>query len=208
VRARWWLLAGTAVAVFAVDQLTKWWAVEALGDRVIHVVWTLQLRLTYNFGTAFSIAQGRGALISLLALLAVGVLLVTGRRTTRKTSAVALGLIVGGAIGNLTDRAVREGDGFLGGGVVDFIDLQWWPVFNVADAAIVVGAALMILTGWREHALLGDASAEAQPRQEARAADRGPASVAEDSRRVPEPGALDRRRQAGSVARGPTSDGS
>jgi signal peptidase II len=151
VRARWWLLAGVAATVFVVDQLTKWWAREALEERVIHVVWTLQLRLTHNFGTAFSIGQGRGALISLLALGAVAVLLLTGRRATRKTVAVALGLVVGGAVGNLTDRAIRDGDGFLGGGVVDFIDLQWWPVFNLADTAIVLGAGLLIFSGWHEH---------------------------------------------------------
>ena len=64
--------------------------------------------------------------------------------------AVATGLVVGGAIGNLLDRALREGDGFLGGGVVDFIDLQWWPIFNVADTAIVVGAVLLFLSQLRE----------------------------------------------------------
>jgi signal peptidase II len=63
--------------------------------------------------------------------------------------AVAIGLVFGGALGNLIDRAFREGDGFLGGGVVDFIDLQWWPVFNIADAAIVVGALLLFGTQWR-----------------------------------------------------------
>ena len=52
-------------------------------------------------------------------------------------------------MGNLIDRAFRAGDGFLGGAVVDFIDLQWWPVFNVADAAIVVGALLLFGTQWR-----------------------------------------------------------
>lgn len=154
VRTRWWLLAGVAAGVFAVDQLTKWWALEALDERIIHVVWTLQLRLTQNFGTAFSIGQGRGALISLLALLAVAILLRAGRRATLK-AAVPLGLIVGGAIGNLADRAFRDGDGFLGGGVVDFIDFQWWPVFNLADTAIVIGAGLLILTSWQEHVGVG-----------------------------------------------------
>jgi signal peptidase II len=200
VRGHWWLLAGAAVGVFVVDQLTKWWAVEALDDRLIHVVWTLQLRLTYNFGTAFSIAQGRGALISLLALVAVGLLLVTGRRTTRRTSAVALGMIVGGAVGNLTDRAVRDGDGFLGGGVVDFIDLQWWPVFNLADAAIVVGAALMTLTGWREHVVTGGAGHDAGGRHDVRA-DRRSGGVPHGSSGAPEARAVDRVRRAGSVAR-------
>jgi len=103
-----------------------------------------------NFGSAFSLADGRGPLISLLALVVVAVLLRTGRHATRPTMAVALGLVLGGAIGNLIDRAFREGDGFLGGGVVDFVDLQWWPVFNVADSAIVVGAILLFIAQWRE----------------------------------------------------------
>lgn len=145
-RARWDLLGLAAGLVFVTDQLTKWWAVATLDDQIIHIVWTLQLRLTRNFGSAFSLAQGRGALISLLALVAVGFLMATGRRTTRALPAVALGLIVGGAIGNLVDRMFRAGEGFLGGGVVDFIDLQWWPVFNVADMGVVVGACLLVAT--------------------------------------------------------------
>ena len=55
-----------------------------------------------------------------------------------------LGLILGGAIGNVIDRVVRDGDGFLRGRVIDFIDFQWWPVFNVADIAIVVGGVLLV----------------------------------------------------------------
>jgi signal peptidase II len=103
-----------------------------------------------NYGSAFSIGQGRGALISLLALVIVVVLLRSGRYATRPLSALAIGLVVGGAIGNLADRLFREGDGFLGGGVVDFLDLQWWPIFNVADSGIVVGAILLFFTQLRE----------------------------------------------------------
>ena len=150
-RARWPLLFGVAALVLAVDQLTKAWAVAALGDgRIIDLVGSLRLRVTVNYGSAFSLADGRGPLISLLALAVVAVLLRTGRHATQASMAVALGLVVGGAFGNLIDRAFRAGDGFLGGGVVDFVDLQWWPVFNVADAAIVVGAALLFLVQWRE----------------------------------------------------------
>jgi signal peptidase II len=137
-----------AVAVLAADQLTKWWALETLDTRTIDVVWTLRLNLTLNPGSAFSIARGRGAVISLLAIVIVAVLLRTGRYATRPGMAVAIGLVFGGAVGNLIDRAFRAGDGFLGGHVVDFIDLQWWPVFNVADAAIVVGALLLFATQW------------------------------------------------------------
>jgi signal peptidase II len=96
------------------------------------------------------VARGRGAVISLLALAVVAVLLRSGRYATRPGTAVAIGLVAGGALGNLIDRAFRAGDGFLGGGVVDFIDLQWWPVFNLADAAIVVGALLLFGTQWRQ----------------------------------------------------------
>ncbi len=64
-----------------------------------------------------------------------------------KSVVVAVGLVVGGAIGNLIDRAFRTDTGFLKGGVVDFIDLQWWPVFNIADAAIVVGGVMMFWLG-------------------------------------------------------------
>ncbi|HEX8804198.1 MAG TPA: signal peptidase II, partial [Acidimicrobiales bacterium] len=130
----------------AVDQLSKWWAVESLPGRTVHVVWTLQLQLAINRGSAFSVAEGRGAVISLLALVIVGVLLRSGRYATRPLPALAIGLVVGGAVGNLSDRAFRAGEGFLGGGVVDFLDLQWWPVFNVADAAIVTGAILLFAT--------------------------------------------------------------
>jgi signal peptidase II len=62
---------------------------------------------------------------------------------------VAVGMIAGGAIGNLSDRLLRAGDGFLGGGVVDFIDFQWWPVFNVADAAVVLGGLMLVLESVR-----------------------------------------------------------
>ena len=62
---------------------------------------------------------------------------------------MASGLISGGALGNLLDRAFRGDDGFLHGAVIDFIDLQWWPVFNVADACIVVGAILLVIASFR-----------------------------------------------------------
>lgn len=149
-RARWPLLAGIAAGVLTLDQLSKWWAVNALDDRIIDLVGSLRLRLTYNHGAAFSISQGRGALISLLAIVVVGVLVFSGRQATRPLPAVALGMVLGGAIGNLADRAFRQGDGVLGGGVVDFIDLQWWPIFNVADMGVVCGAVLLIAASWRE----------------------------------------------------------
>jgi signal peptidase II len=63
---------------------------------------------------------------------------------------VAAGLVAGGALGNLLDRFLRDGEGLLGGRVVDFIDLQWWPIFNVADIAICTGAGLLAILSFRE----------------------------------------------------------
>jgi signal peptidase II len=71
--------------------------------------------------------------------------------------AVAVGLVLGGALGNLVDRVLRDGSGFLGGAVVDFIDAQWWPVFNVADIAVSVGGVLLVLVSSRPS---GDPSTE------------------------------------------------
>jgi signal peptidase II len=163
-RPRWGLLGGLAVTVLVLDQLTKWWAVSELGDgHAVDVVGSLRFKLAYNTGSAFSLAQGRGALISLLALAVVAVLLRSGRHATRPLAALALGLVVGGAVGNLVDRAFRDGpgdEGFLGGAVVDFIDLQWWPVFNLADSAIVCGAILLVLTSWRDESGESDKSGD------------------------------------------------
>lgn len=77
----------------------------------------------------------------------IAVIVVVSRRLPTTASAVGLGLVLGGAIGNLVDRAIR-GPGF-SGEVVDFIDLQIWPVFNLADSGIVIGAGLLLITGLR-----------------------------------------------------------
>ena len=165
-QARWALLLAVAAVVLALDQLSKAWVVSELGDgRTIELVGSLRLRLTMNYGSAFSLANGRGALISLLALVVVAVLLRTGRHARSPVMAVALGLVVGGALGNLLDRAFRAGDGFLGGGVVDFVDLQWWPVFNLADSAIVVGAIALFVVQWREGEPGADGSTSAASRK-------------------------------------------
>ncbi|MEZ5208643.1 MAG: signal peptidase II [Acidimicrobiales bacterium] len=136
-----------AAIVLALDQLTKWWALATVSDRTIDVVWTLRLHVTHNTGAAFSLfaGSGIGPLIALVAVGIVGVLLWQGRFVTSRLGTVALGMVLGGAVGNLIDRVFR-GDGVLDGAVVDFIDLQWWPVFNVADAAVVVGSILLVGT--------------------------------------------------------------
>ena len=129
-----------AACVVAVDQLTKTWAVNALSSgRVVHVVWTLQFALGYNSGMAFSRATGYGPVIGVVATVAV-VWMLAGSFG----SAVGIALVAGGAAGNLADRMFR-GPGWLRGSVVDFIDLQWWPVFNIADSAITVGGIMLVI---------------------------------------------------------------
>jgi signal peptidase II len=137
-----------AAAVVAVDQVTKAWAVNALDDHDIDVVWTLRLHLTFNGGMAFSQGRGWGPVISVVALVVVVILLASLRKGGSTLSAVAVGLVVGGAAGNVIDRLFRSGNGFLGGEVVDFIDFQWWPVFNVADACIVIGGIILLMTSY------------------------------------------------------------
>ena len=142
------LLAGTAVLLL--DQLTTAWALPALGaGRTIDLVWTLRFRLIFNTGAAFSQGEGLGPLLAILVLVVVGLLVRLGARTGDPVARLCIGVIIGGALGNLADRTFRSGDGFLGGAVVDFVDLQWWPVFNLADAAVVVGGATIVLRGIR-----------------------------------------------------------
>jgi signal peptidase II len=139
------LTAAIVPIVVALDQLTKRWALSDLaGGQPRHVVWTLQLNLTRNRGMAFSQAQGIGPLIGIGALLVVLWLAWTSRKLTSRVPAVAAGMIAGGAIGNLADRVFR-GERFLHGAVIDFIDFQWFPIFNVADMAIDIGGALFVL---------------------------------------------------------------
>ncbi len=138
------LIVGTGLTTLALDQLTKVWAVAALSNRTIDIVWTLRLNLTTNTGFAFSAGAGLGPLLALLVPIIVVVLWRFRRRVTGTFTGFALGLILGGAVGNLVDRLVR-GDGWGRGGVIDFIDFQFWPVFNLADAAIVVGVVVLTL---------------------------------------------------------------
>ena len=138
--------AAVAAVCIVVDQVTKSWALGALtGREPIHVIGTLQLALSFNSGVAFSLGRGSGLSIVPLALVVVVVVVYVARHLPGRLAATAVGLVVGGAVGNLADRLLRDHDG----AVVDFIDLQWWPVFNVADACIVVGGGLLALCSLR-----------------------------------------------------------
>ena len=139
------LMLPIAALVVLVDQLTKAWAVDALADgNGHHVIWTLQWNLSFNTGMAFSQGQGIGPIIGLLALLVIVFIAVSVRNAGSRTVLVAAGFVMGGALGNLFDRLFR-GEGWLHGAVVDFIDFQWFPIFNVADMGVNVGGALFLL---------------------------------------------------------------
>lgn len=139
------LTLAVAAVVVLVDQVTKHWAVNALaGVPARHVIWTLQWNLSFNSGMAFSSGRGLGPIIGLVAMMVVVFIVLSVRSNRSMIVAVAAGLVLGGAVGNLCDRVFR-GDGWLHGSVVDFIDFQWFPIFNVADICVNVGGAMFII---------------------------------------------------------------
>lgn len=134
-----------AVVVVVADQASKHWALNRLsGNRTIDLVGSLRFNLAFNKGMAFSQGQGLGPLIAVLATLVIVWLLVSLRTTGGRLNTFGIGCVIGGAAGNLIDRAFRQ-EAWLRGAVVDFIDLQWFPIFNIADSAINIGAGALIL---------------------------------------------------------------
>ena len=138
------------VAVWALDVATKAWAAASLTERTIALLGgRLLLRESRNSGAAFSIGTDQTLLISLAGIVVITIIVLHVRKVTSPAAAVAWGLVAGGAAGNLTDRLLRD-PGPLRGGVVDWIDLGWFPSFNAADSAITVGAVLLLLASFRE----------------------------------------------------------
>jgi signal peptidase II len=107
----------------------------------------LQLRFTTNPGGAFGLFGNLSVLFVAFSVVVIGVVVLASRNLPGRASAFGLGLVLGGAAGNLTDRLIR-GPG-LQGEVVDFIDFHVWPVFNAADSAIVIGALVLLFLGLR-----------------------------------------------------------
>jgi signal peptidase II len=134
--------------VIALDQLTKHWAVSELNEgQIIDVVWTLRFALGFNSGFAFSQGQGLGPLIGLVSVGASVWLVRAALKASARWMSYAYALIAGGAIGNVIDRMFRE-EKWMRGRVVDFIDFQWFPVFNIADTSISIGAVLLVAGVW------------------------------------------------------------
>jgi signal peptidase II len=148
----------TAVLVVGLDVFTKYLAVTHLTDRppVRILGGLLYLDLTFNSGAAFSFGTGITWLFPLVTVVVVGWIAMLSRRLRSAAWALSLGLVLGGAFGNVGDRLFRA-PGFLVGHVVDFAslfgpDAKYWPIFNVADASLCCGvvlAVLLELTGQR-----------------------------------------------------------
>jgi signal peptidase II len=151
-RPRRLVLPAVAAVVIALDQATKSWAQRGLVRDGLpvphHLAGPLWLDLTYNGGAAFGLGRGVTPVVESVVVVIVVWLLLVSRRAAQSgswLSAVGLGLLIGGAAGNLIDRFLRHNHG----AVIDFIaalrigSRDWWPVFNVADASIVVGVVLL-----------------------------------------------------------------
>jgi signal peptidase II len=150
------VFAVVALAAYAVDLGTKVLAVARLTPREPREVvgGLLRLDLVRNPGAAFSTGTSYTVLLSVIAVIAAGVVVRFGRRLGDRTWAVALGLLLAGVCGNLTDRVFRE-PGVLRGHVVDFLELPHWPVFNVADMLIDAAVVLIVIQTWRGIGITG-----------------------------------------------------
>ncbi len=139
------LLVTVAAVILAVDIVTKVLAVRLLtpGQPVSIIGETVTWTLVRNSGAAFSMATGYTWILTLIATAVVIGIVWMGRRLVSPWWALGLGMILGGALGNLVDRFFRW-PGPLRGHVVDFLSIGWWPVFNVADASVVGGAVLLV----------------------------------------------------------------
>ena len=145
-----WLAPAIVVGVLVLDQLTKSWVVASLSDAPLSIIGDdVELRLTRNSGGAFSLFTDATVVLAILAL-GLSVFLVRAVQKARdRLTVVALSLVLGGALGNLTDRLIRS-PGFLRGHVVDYVRVGSFPSFNVADSAITIGAILLVIAAFRE----------------------------------------------------------
>ena len=138
--SEWFALAAVAIAAVAADQLTKHLVSSQLAlDDEAKVVGPLSIHHVQNSGIAFGLFSSATPVVIVLTGLAVGWMLIFFARSGARHPVlpIALGLVIGGSLSNLVDR-VRLGH------VTDFLDLKWWPAFNLADSFIVVGVAILL----------------------------------------------------------------
>jgi signal peptidase II len=140
------LRVGVAVAaIVAVDQLTKSWAVAALADGPQHVIGdAVQFSLSRNAGSAFGRFQGMTTLLAVGAIIVSLLIVREARHAPDLWRLIGYTLVLGGALGNLADRFFRT-PGFFKGHVVDFVAVGRFPVFNVADSCITIGAIVLVV---------------------------------------------------------------
>jgi signal peptidase II len=142
-------LFATAWTIWLIDFATKAWALQSLSSQPRKVIGTLlQFTLVYNSGAAFSFATGFTIIFSLLALAVVIATVYFAPKITSRGWQLTIGLLLGGVLGNLTDRIFRE-PSFLSGYVIDWIQIPHWPVFNLADGAICIAAAISFILSMR-----------------------------------------------------------
>lgn len=134
---RFWI---AMLMVFVLDRASKWWVTTHFGLTESHELWDGILYLTYveNHGAAFGILQGHSWFFLLCGIgVIAGLSFYNARYQVPNPVRIIIGVLAGGALGNLFDR-------YWYGHVIDFLDLRWWPVFNVADIAIVCGGMLLL----------------------------------------------------------------
>ncbi len=140
---RYIIVAGIVIVGLVADQLSKSWAVRNLdAGRTVSLLPTLEFDLSYNSGFSFSTGSGQGRLIGIGVIVLCGFLVHRIHQEADLKRVSLLAAILAGALGNLADRLLRSENGFLSGHVVDFIDVSWFAVFNVADILVVGGAIL------------------------------------------------------------------
>ena len=152
----WKRLYTIAWAVWLLDFATKSWALNSLDSRnpVKLIGNFLQLTLFKNSGAAFSLAQGATIVFTIFAIVVVAAIAYYSTKITSFGWSIVLGLALGGILGNLTDRIFRA-PGFFTGHVIDWIQMPNWPVFNLADSAIVVAASIAVILSIRNISPMG-----------------------------------------------------
>ena len=135
-------LFATAWTIWLLDFATKVWALTSLSSKPRKIIGNfLQFTLVHNSGAAFNFATGFSIAFSLLALAVVIAAIYFAPKITSRGWQISIGLLLGGVLGNLTDRIFRE-PSFLSGHVIDWIQIPHWPVFNIADSAICIAAVI------------------------------------------------------------------
>jgi signal peptidase II len=180
-RRRVAVLAGVAAFVLAADAITKAIVVAHLReDEPVHLIGNvLMLWLTRNPGAAFSVGTGQTIVFTVIAVAVIIAIVRTSRRLYSLGWAIALGLLLGGAAGNLADRIFRA-PGLFRGDVVDWIAVtRYYPIFNLADSSIVCGGILIVLLAMRGYRLDGTRGDRASVGDAEVPAPAGPADAAD-----------------------------